>query len=268
MPVSHWQFPAPAVRRAAVVAWLLIMAAGCADRGRPLVIEKTEQRKPVLVVRDGDVRTIGKPAANAQRDVYLVAKGDTLYRIAWRFGSTVEMLAKANGLEPPYTIYPGQRLRVKGARTQTAPGVRADKASEAESGSTGTASSVASASEPPPGPVRWAWPVRATPVREFGRGNKGLDFELATGTSVRAAGTGVVVYSGVGLGGYESLLILRHAGGFLSAYSLNCAVVPKEGDVLKGGDPVADINGSGRAARFHFEIRKDGDPVGPRTLLK
>jgi lipoprotein NlpD len=77
-----------------------------------------------------------------------------------------------------------------------------------------------------------------------------------------------VVYSGVGLGGYDSLLILRHSSGYLSAYSLNCALLRKEGDVLRAGDVIASIDGSGRAGRFHFEIRKDGEPVSPRTLLK
>jgi lipoprotein NlpD len=243
----------------ALLVAVLLLGAGCADRGRPVVVEKTGQRQPVQVVRDGDARTIGKTPSPRERGVYVVAKGDTLYRIAWRFGSTVEALARGNGLKPPYTIFPGQRLRV----------ITTHRAAVAGGKSDDEGISVAPRNtELPAGPVPWTWPVHAAPVREFGRGNKGLDFELAPRTTVRAAGTGVVVYSGVGLGGYEGLLILRHAEGFLSAYSLNCAVRPKEGDVLKGGDPIADITGSGRAARFHFEIRKDGDPVGPRTLLK
>lgn len=260
----HWRAVAAASTQAAVLMWLFLMATGCAERGRPLVIDKTEQRKPVLVVRNSDVRS----APNPERDEYVVGKGDTVYRIAWRFGRTVEAIASANGLEPPYAIFPGQRLRVQGAVTPSAPGLQSGDASAAGTLSTGIGGSLPPVVETPSGPVRWSWPVPATPLREFGRGNKGLDFEVAVGTTVRAAGTGVVVYSGVGLGGYESLLILRHDGGFLSAYSLNCAVAPKEGDVLKAGDPIADISSGGRAARFHFEIRRDGDPVSPRTLLK
>ena len=41
---------------------------------------------------------------------YTVRPGNTLYAIAQFFGTTVKELAQANGLIPPYTIYPGQEL--------------------------------------------------------------------------------------------------------------------------------------------------------------
>ena len=40
----------------------------------------------------------------------VVKKGETLYSIARRNGVAVEDIARWNGLKPPYTIYPGQRL--------------------------------------------------------------------------------------------------------------------------------------------------------------
>ncbi|MEZ5598404.1 MAG: peptidoglycan DD-metalloendopeptidase family protein [Pseudomonadales bacterium] len=118
-----------------------------------------------------------------------------------------------------------------------------------------------------PVPDLWRWPVSATPTRAFGKGNKGLDFELAVGTVVTAAAAGSVVYSGAGLGGYETLVIVRHTGGYLSAYSLHGPAERREGDSVKLGDRVAVIRASGRAAALHFEIRRDGDPVNPAALL-
>lgn len=41
---------------------------------------------------------------------YTVRPGNTLYAIAQFFGSSVREIAKANGIKPPYTIYPGQEL--------------------------------------------------------------------------------------------------------------------------------------------------------------
>lgn len=41
---------------------------------------------------------------------YTVRPGNTLYAIAQFFGSSVKCIAQANGLNPPYTIYPGQEL--------------------------------------------------------------------------------------------------------------------------------------------------------------
>lgn len=43
---------------------------------------------------------------------YEVAKGDTLYSIAFRKGVDFRDLAKWNGIAVPYTIWPGQRLRL------------------------------------------------------------------------------------------------------------------------------------------------------------
>jgi LysM repeat protein len=43
---------------------------------------------------------------------YVVQPGDTLSGIAFRYGTTVQALARANGLYYPYTIYPGQRLHI------------------------------------------------------------------------------------------------------------------------------------------------------------
>ena len=42
--------------------------------------------------------------------VHEVARGDTLYAIAWRYDTTVEALAKLNHLGPPYLIRVGDRL--------------------------------------------------------------------------------------------------------------------------------------------------------------
>ncbi|GAB3785336.1 peptidoglycan DD-metalloendopeptidase family protein [Dyella agri] len=43
---------------------------------------------------------------------YVVAKGDTLYSIAFRKGVDFRDLAKWNGIAAPYTIWPGQQLRL------------------------------------------------------------------------------------------------------------------------------------------------------------
>ena len=46
-------------------------------------------------------------------DYYVVQKGDTLYSISWRHGLDYRAVARWNRVEPPYTIHPGQRLRLK-----------------------------------------------------------------------------------------------------------------------------------------------------------
>jgi LysM repeat protein len=53
--------------------------------------------------------------------IYIVRRGDTLYSIARRFGTTYQALAALNGLRSPYTIYVGQRLVISGSGTPWPP---------------------------------------------------------------------------------------------------------------------------------------------------
>lgn len=50
---------------------------------------------------------------NSERKYYTVQSGDTLARIAAKFGTTYTALAKLNGIKNPNMIHAGQRIRVK-----------------------------------------------------------------------------------------------------------------------------------------------------------
>ena len=80
-------------------------------------------------------RALERPAAAALAAApapatgsYTVRRNDTLYSIAWRHDLDYKALAAANGIEAPYTIYPGRRLRLPAGGTaaavQPAPTVR------------------------------------------------------------------------------------------------------------------------------------------------
>lgn len=43
---------------------------------------------------------------------YTVKKGDTLSAIAKKYGTTYQKLAQQNGIKAPYTIYPGQKIKI------------------------------------------------------------------------------------------------------------------------------------------------------------
>lgn len=45
---------------------------------------------------------------------YVVKEGDTLWEIAQRFGTTVRALVRANDIEDPDLVYPGQELVIPG----------------------------------------------------------------------------------------------------------------------------------------------------------
>jgi LysM repeat protein len=50
------------------------------------------------------------PAPSSGDGHHTVQAGENLFRIALRYGMTFDTLAAANGLNYPYTIYPGQKL--------------------------------------------------------------------------------------------------------------------------------------------------------------
>jgi LysM repeat protein len=57
-----------------------------------------------------------RPAApTAQASIYTVVSGDTLSGIAARFGTTVDRLARDNGIKNPNLIFPGQVLKLPGS---------------------------------------------------------------------------------------------------------------------------------------------------------
>jgi lipoprotein YgeR len=51
-------------------------------------------------------------------NVYTVKRGDTLYKISRQTGTSVNDLARLNGISPPYTIEVGQRLKLNGRRNR------------------------------------------------------------------------------------------------------------------------------------------------------
>jgi lipoprotein NlpD len=194
----------------------------------------------------------------------VVARDDTLYSVAWRFGLDYRALASNNGIDEPYTIRPGQRLRLDGASTdvaRTAPPTTPGKPAPA----------VARKPAVTPGPASsagWRFPTDAPVGRKFGDGNRGIDFRLEPERSVQAAAAGEVVYAGNVLGGYRHLVIVKHDPRYLSAYSLDRPIVVQEGQRVAAGGLLAErVDPDRRTGTLHFEIRFDGKPVDPGALI-
>jgi len=80
---------------------------------------------------------------------YVVARGDTLYGIAFRHGLDYREVARRNGIAPPYTIYPGQTLNL-GATSARAP---ARTSRPAAGSGRGVIASTAKPAPPPAAPA-------------------------------------------------------------------------------------------------------------------
>ena len=63
-----------------------------------------------------ETRGVAATAREVTARDYVVARGDTLRRIAEVTGAGSEAIARANGLAAPFVIYPGQRLAIPAGR--------------------------------------------------------------------------------------------------------------------------------------------------------
>ena len=99
--------------------------------------------------------------------------------------------------------------------------------------------------------------------------NDGINIAAPRGTPVRAAENGVVAYVGNELRGFGNLILVKHAGGWVTAYAHNEKLLVRRGDKVARGQAIAQVGSTGNVARpqLHFEIRKGARAVNPTKLL-
>lgn len=217
------------------------------------------------------------PAARS----HLVAKGESVYGIARKYGVPMSALVRANAIPPPYHISPGRKLRIPGA---TSPRVRVASRTPGTSG-TGYTRPVPPQREsarvsgpvgkPPPRAGRgFQWPLRGRILIAFGpRGgglhNDGINILARPGASVRSAENGVVAYAGNELQGFGNLLLIKHAGGWMTAYAHVGKLLVRRGQKVRRGQTIARVGRTGNVAQpqLHFEIRRGDQPVNPMKYL-
>jgi lipoprotein NlpD len=214
---------------------------------------------------------------------HIVARGETLYSIAWQYSLDYRALALANNLQAPYTIYPDQRLSlnigsVSSNALQSVPAIQAAPAGAAAvaSGQRPAAAEATRRTGNVPSRViediAWQWPVEGRVLRTFSGSaattSRGIDIGARRGDPVYAAADGDVVYSGRGIQGQGDLIIIRHSARHLSAYSHNSSMLVSSGARIRAGDKIAEVGtDSSGAELLHFEVRVDGAPVDPAGYL-
>lgn len=119
----------------------------------------------------------------------------------------------------------------------------------------------------PPAPVVHSPPVDAPvadpfrpPVTEYGPGNRGLAYDLAPATPVRATADGSVVFAGA-VGATQHVTVL-HADGLRTSYSFLSGVRVRRGDAVRRGDIVGE---AGRG--FHLGARDGELYLDPESLF-
>ncbi len=231
---------------------------------------------------------------------HLVRKGQAGIAIARAYGVDWSRIAALNHLEEPYTLRAGDRLLVPSS-TEVAKMTLEQRAAafhiDIDDLVTGSEPALAPKAKPVPptktaakpvpptvavaqpspapsaAPGRFIWPVKGRILRAFGpqpngARNDGINIATDRGTPIQAAAEGVVAYAGT-LPGFGQLVLIRHGGGWLTAYGHADALLVTRGQAVTRGQTIAKAGASGSAdqPQVHFEIRDGRKPVNPVELL-
>lgn len=174
-------------------------------------------------------------------------------------GASVESAAESGAGNVTASAPEGERIAAtaKPTATQPEPGPPSHSLSTAKTPT-------------PNAPVdRWSWPAEGKVSRAYSaERHKGIDLDGERGSPVMATAAGVVVYAGTGVTGYGALLIVKHNDTYLSAYGHNDALLAAEGQQVSAGQVIARMGStSSDSVKLHFEIRRNGRPVNPTSLL-
>jgi len=243
-----------------------------------------------------------------QPRTHLVGENESLYDIATRYQIPMLALIDQNGLEPPYALAPGRELRLPPPRVHTvarnesfedvAQRYDMDPRSLAllnrmqppyrlRQGDRIVLPAMARANEPePPAPVqqrarapginasaRFVMPLDGELVTHFGAQPGGVRIdgvEIAgrEGAVIRAAGDGDVVYAGADLEAYGTLVLVRHADNYVTAYGHARRAVVREGQHVRAGQQVGELGPRADGPpRLLFQVRRGSEAVDPVPLL-
>ena len=238
--------------------------------------------------------------------MHKVVRGESLYQISRRYGVDFYELARLNYLLPPYRINIDQKLVLPSLGTLDSPKSalvekhirdlpslkRKKKPSRQKSiigkeilqdqplmnrKTTRLIPKYSKSITPPSVQTsgRFNWPVRGKLSSIYGsKGNglhnDGINIVAPRGSAVRAAEGGVVAYAGNELRGFGNLLLIKHSGGWVTAYAHNESLLVKRGDKVRRGQVVAKVGASGNVVRpqLHFEVRKGKRAINPLRHLK
>ncbi len=218
----------------------------CIREEKKKVAKKTKKAK-----KEPDVYVKQKKIVRKKIIRYRVKSGDSLSKIAQRYGTTVREIARLNNLKKPYTIYPGQRLKIPKKVVYIEEEIVKRKSV----------------------PFGFIWPVNGKIVKNFVNNSKmrhlGIDIETECNEKVKAAEDGKVIFAGDSIKAYGRLIVIKHSNNFNTVYGHIDQIFVKDGQLIKKGDVIGTVgflNNTDKCG-IYFGIRKNTVPVDPLVFL-
>jgi murein DD-endopeptidase MepM/ murein hydrolase activator NlpD len=214
----------------------------------------------------GECRSIS-PSYPGTGVYHMVKRHQTLWRISKTYGVDMDEVARVNHIREPSKIRVGQRIFIPGAKKVLKVGIYIEDIG-GRRGRREDPKRIALAKG------RFIWPIRGRVMREFGvqgtMKHDGIDISVPTGTPIKAANSGRVLYSGDEIRGYGNIIIIKHGDGFITVYAHNAVNGVVEGEKVGRGQIIGRVGRTGRTSgpNLHFEIRMNNRPINPRLLLE
>ncbi|WP_392839655.1 peptidoglycan DD-metalloendopeptidase family protein [Streptomyces sp. LN500] len=234
-----------------------------------------EQAAPVAHSAAAAHAALAAPVANKQAETrtYSVVAGDYLAKIASdnKVEGGWEKLYQDNREViggNPSLIHPGMKLTLGGSAAATGTTQAAPAPSKAPVATKPAPAQSSSSGYVAPVPGKHTTNYRASGANWSSGSHTGIDFPVATGTSVKAITSGTVVTAGWG-GAYGNEVVVKHADGHYSQYGHLSALSVSVGQTLSTGQQIGLSGATGNVTgpHLHFEVRtgpaygSDIDPV-------
>jgi murein DD-endopeptidase MepM/ murein hydrolase activator NlpD len=214
---------------------------------------------------------VAPPAVVSSVSTGVVKLGDTLMRIAERYGLTISELIRLNpGLESARLVV-GSQVRLAqsaaarnrltlGLLPSTSGGISWPETPEYEPNN----------GSQPAQPFRggstlgYVWPSQGVFTSGYGwrwgRMHKGIDVANNVGTPIVAVQRGRVSFAGWHDGGYGFLVEIIHDDGTMTRYAHNSRLLVQQGQEVDQGQVISQMGSTGRSTgpHLHFEIHPPG----------
>lgn len=122
-------------------------------------------------------------------------------------------------------------------------------------------------STPPRSMNRWVHPLPGAVLTSCwgaGRDHRGIDLARASGTPVRAIGSGVVTQAGWIWGGYGISVVIKHGDGIWSHYAHLSRAGARVGQRVDVGEVIGRVGSTGDSTgpHLHLELARTGAIIG------
>jgi murein DD-endopeptidase MepM/ murein hydrolase activator NlpD len=118
-------------------------------------------------------------------------------------------------------------------------------------------------------PITSRYGTRRDPFFRRAAFHAGIDFRVAKGESIEAAGSGTVIGAGR-RGGYGKMVEIDHGEGVVTRYAHLSDILVSEGQTVSRGDLIGRAGSTGRSTgpHLHYEVRFHDEPVDPARFLQ